>query len=95
MFKRDTSFSQIGCTGIGLSAADAAFLRDMQFHVGVGSIVVIRKTEKWGVPLSRQIRRTGLALPSALATLVKLFVGLQPSLTKLFSPPKDREAVYR
>jgi hypothetical protein len=41
MFKRDTLFPQIGCTGIGLSVTDVAFLRfkrDMQFHVGVGSM---------------------------------------------------------
>lgn len=88
------SFSQIGRVRIGLSAADTAFLRDMQFHVGVGPIVMIHKTEKWGGPTFSPNPANRPARPLALAILVKL-CGLQSSLTKLFSSPKGREAAYR
>ena len=66
----------------------------MQFHVVVGSIVMIRKTEKWGSHFLAKIRRTGRRARLVLATLVKL-CGLQSSLTKLFSSPKGREGAYR
>jgi hypothetical protein len=96
MYKRNTSFSQIGRTGVGLSATDAAFLwfkRDMQFDIRLGSIVMIRRTEEdaqmKGVPLSRPNPANRPALSLVLAILVKL-CGLQSSLTKLFSLPKDR-----